>query len=479
MSIIKFGTDGWRAIIAKDFTFENVKIVAQGIASYANSKNLGKKGIVIGYDNRFMSEDFAAQCAKVLVGNGIKVFLLKKTAPTPVTAFAIRVNEAGGAIMLTASHNPPNYNGIKFIPEYAGPALPDETDAIEEEVNRVIEGARVYELELEEARKLELLEDIDVDKEYIAHLMKIIDVESFKENDLKVVADPMFGAGVGYLDKILLELGCEVRTINNYRDALFGGSMPEPTVHILSDLKRSVGTYSADLGLALDGDADRFGIIDKEGNFVTPNRFSYLLLNHILKTRSFRGPVSRSIATSHMLDRVAKRNGLSVIETPVGFKYIGEAMRDRACILGVEESGGLSIFGHIPEKDGILACLLAAEMLAKTGKTFDELSEEFYEEYGSVVSERLDIAVRPKEKDEILANMKAYHPKSIAGVKVDTYSDKEGNKIVLDDGSWVLIRPSGTEPLFRIYVEAVESNGENKLKEIQQEVLEALGLTRK
>lgn len=473
MSHIKFGTDGWRAIIARDFTFENCRIVSQGIASYINSKNLTKKGIVIGYDNRFMSEDFAQECAKVMAGNGIKVYLLKRPAPTPVTAFAIRETEAGGAIMLTASHNPPEYNGIKFIPEYAGPALPDVTDVIEEQINKVIDNGKIYELSLSEAKNLELFNEIEVNTQYTNHLLKMIKPEFFRGKAPKVVVDPMFGVGIGYLDKLLSDLGCEVRTINNYPDPLFGGSMPEPTDNLLGDLKRAVISYEADIGLATDGDADRFGIIDKNGEFVSANRFMYILLDHLLKTRTYKGPVARSIATTHMLDKIAKQHGLTIVETPVGFKYVGECLREKGCILGGEESGGLSIFGHIPEKDGILACLLAVELLAYTGKTMAELSAELAEEYGDIVSERIDVKVDAAIQEKIKAKLAGYNPRAINSIPVDSHITLEGSKWVLEDGSWVLIRTSGTEPLFRIYV---ETNNEEKLKAIQLEIMEALGI---
>lgn len=473
MSTIKFGTDGWRAIIAKDFTFDNIKIVSQGIASYMNSNNLSKKGIVIGYDNRFLSEQFAAECAQVLAGNGIKVYLFGKTSPTPLTAFAIRVMEAGGAIMITASHNPPEYNGIKFIPEYAGPALPEVTEAIEEEVNRIIDGGKIYELDLKEALTLNLLQEIDVDREYNIQLFQIINQEFIKAKPIKVIADPMYGAGIGYLDRILSEMGCEVKTINNYRDPMFGGSMPEPTDSVLADLKRAVVNYKADLGLALDGDADRFGIVDQDGDFISPNQIAYILFDHLIKTRTFRGPVCRSIATTHMLDQIARKNGLTVIETPVGFKYIGESLREKGCMMGIEESGGLSVFGHIPEKDGILACLLVVEIIAYTGKTIKELTAELAEQYGSVFSERLDIETTEQDKQRVLEYLTEFQPKMLAGVKVDRYNEMEGKKMVLEDGSWVLIRTSGTEPLFRIYVEAGSAE---RLHELQKEVLLNLGL---
>jgi len=474
MAPVKFGTDGWRAIIARDFTFANCQAVTQGIATYINCHGLGKKGIVIGYDTRFMAEKFAEECARVLAGNGIKVYLLKKISPTPVTAFAVREKEAGGAIMITASHNPYNYLGIKFIPEYAGPALPNVTDAIEKEVNRVIDDGKIYELNLGEASKLGLFEELEIEQEYKTHLTKVIKSDFILEKPLKIVINPMFGAGIGYLDQILSEWGCEVRTINNYRDVYFGGTLPEPTEENLVDLKRMVQVYKADLGLALDGDADRFGIIDKNGEFVSANRFMSILLCHLLNTRNFRGPVCRSMATTHMLDRIARKNGLSVIETPVGFKYISEALREKACMLGGEESGGLSIFGHIPEKDGILACLLAVEIVSSACKNFAELGSDLENEYGSVVSRRLDIEVGAGNKEMVLENIAHYCPKAIAGLKVDSLSRLEGSKIVLENGNWVLVRPSGTEPLFRVYMEA---NDKSTLEAIQQEVVRNVGLS--
>lgn len=473
MSDIKFGTDGWRAIIARDFTYANCRVVAQGIAAYVNNNNLGKKGIIVGYDNRFMSRQFAQECARVLVGNGIKTYLLKKVSPTPVTAYTVRYMEAGGAVMITASHNPSEYNGIKYIPDYAGPALPDVTDSIEEEIQRVLDTGKIYELDLMEAVEFGLYQEIEGDREYIGQLMKLIQTDLFEKKKIRVVVDPMYGAGIGYLDKILDELGCEVRAINNFRDVLFGGSMPEPVDAVLSDLKRAVVSYNADIGLAVDGDADRFGIVDSSGKFVPANRFLPLLLDHLLNTRQWRGPICRSVATTHMLDKIANRNGMPVIETPVGFKYIGEALREKGCILGGEESGGMSIIGHIPEKDGILACLLAVEMLAYTGKSMQELTESLSESYGWAANQRIDIKVNKSDVDTIKEKINEFTPKTLAGVKVESINDIDGRQVILEDGSWVLIRFSGTEILFRVYVEAAN---ENKLEEIKKEVLGFIGL---
>lgn len=467
MVMIKFGTDGWRAIMARDFTFANCSMVAQGIASYMLNQHLAKKGIVIGYDNRFMSREFGWECARVMAGNGIKVFFLDKVSPTPVTAFAVQAKNAGGAIMITASHNPPEYNGIKFIPEYAGPALPDVTDAIEKEIQRIQETGRIYELDIEEAISFDIFQEINVDELYFGHLANILQGESFKKHPLKVIIDPMFGAGIGYLEKILGKLGCETKSINNYRDVLFGGALPEPASDNLNALKHAVVSFNAQAGLALDGDADRFGIVDQDGNYITPNEFLYLVLNHLLKTRTFRGPVARSLATTQMLDRVARKNGLGVIETPVGFKYIGECLREKGSMLGGEESGGMSIIGHIPEKDGILACLLAAEMLAYSGKSFAELKKEFEQEYGTSASQRVDIKVKEEKIEVITSHMRNYQPGKVAGQKAVEVNRTEGLKVSLEDDSWFLIRPSGTEPLFRLYV---ESRDIDKMDKITAEV---------
>jgi alpha-D-glucose phosphate-specific phosphoglucomutase len=474
MSQIKFGTDGWRAIIARDFTFRNCRIVAQGVAAYINSKNLSKKGIIIGYDTRFLSRDFAEECARVMVGNGIKTILLKKFTPTPLTAYAIYKMEAGGALMITASHNPPEYSGIKFIPDYAGPALPDVTDAIEEEIRRVIDNQKIYELDLGEAVKLGLFMEKDLDAEYMDQVVKLTQLASIKSRKLKIVINPMFGAGIGYLDKILGDLGYEVKTINNHRDVLFGGSMPEPINRLLNDLKRAVISYNGDIGLALDGDADRFGIVDNQGNFINANRFMNLLLDHLINSRKWRGPVCRSVATTHMFDSIARQHGMNVIETPVGFKYVSEAMREKGCIMGCEESGGISIAGHVPEKDGILACLLAVEMLACNDKSLHELNAEFDNKYGPApISERIDIKINQADINKILKKVYAFEPDVLAGIRINNISDPDGRRIMLEDGSWLLIRTSGTEPILRIYVEAAD---EELISALKQEVFNYLGL---
>lgn len=472
MKKISFGTDGWRGILAEDFTFDNVRLVARAVSEYILGQGLAERGVVVGFDNRFMSERFASAIAKVLSEQGITVYLTEKATPTPVVAFAIRHCGAGGAIMLTASHNPPEYNGFKFIPEYAGPALPHITAEIEGNIKRLQEAGDPAPGPAGETPGAPV-NRCDPFPGYSSHLATLIDLEAIKRSGMFVAVDPMFGAGVGYLDDLLREAGVAVQAIHNYRDPLFGGSMPEPTARTLTKLRDMVTEGGATLGLALDGDADRFGIIDAGGEFITPNQFLPLLFYHLLTIKGLRGPVARTVATTHLLDRMAGHYGLEVDETAVGFKYIGQCLAEKGAVLGGEESGGLSIQGHVPEKDGILAGLLAAEIMAVHGKSLTALLEQVYGEFGRLYSERLDVHTSAPEKERVLAEIKSFGPETLAGRKVTGRVDIDGVKLLLEGGAWVLIRASGTEPLFRIYVEA---NSPEEMRNIQADTRALLGL---
>jgi len=408
----------------------------------------------------------------VLSFHGISVFLAGRATPTPVVAFAVKLHNAGGAVMLTASHNPPEYNGFKFIPEYAGPALPHITSEIEENIRSLQYGEAVRGERDEEIQKAPVTQ-IDPYTEYARHLASLVDMGSIGRAGLKVAVDPMFGAGVGYLEKLLMQAGVKVEAINNYRDPLFGGSMPEPTSKSLVRLREMVTKGGARLGLALDGDADRFGIIDAGGEFITPNQFLPILFYHLLTVKELRGPVARTVATTHLLDRMAGHYGLEVDETPVGFKYIGQCLAEKGAVVGGEESGGLSVQGHVPEKDGILAGLLAAEIVAVHGKSLIEMLEQVTLEFGRLYSERLDVHTSPAEKERVMEVLKELGPENLAGRKVSERITKDGVKLLLQEGSWVLIRASGTEPLFRIYAEAGTLD---EMKEIQWETRNVLGI---
>lgn len=472
MQKIKFGTDGWRDIIAGEFTFENVKFVTQAIADYICSHEMDNHGIVIGYDNRFLSEHFAKAVAEVLCGNGIKVFMTGKATPTPVIAFAIKQMETAGAVMLTASHNPPEYNGIKFIPEYAGPALPYITDELEKNVNKVLDSGKYKYLRYDKALEEGLVSGIDPFQDYIEHLKSIINMKEISKSQLKIIVDPMFGAGIGYLDRILKDSGCEVEVIHGFRDPLFGGSMPEPSAKGLKELRELVIANRANLGLAMDGDADRFGVVDSDGTYITPNQVLYLIFYHLINKRGMKGPVARSVATTHMLDRIARHYGLDVDETPVGFKYIGESMLKRGSILGGEESGGLSIGGHIPEKDGILAAALIAEIVATEKMPVRQILKIIDDKFGALTSERIDIHTTPEKKELVLNALKSLAPTTIDGLNVVKILSVDGKKIILEDDSWVLIRASGTEPLFRIYIETESTDKLRKIQEAIRQMLE-------
>ncbi|HOV43655.1 MAG TPA: phosphoglucomutase/phosphomannomutase family protein [Syntrophothermus lipocalidus] len=474
MSRIRFGPEGWNAVLAEDFTFANVKALTQGIAAYLNSNNLGKKGVVVGYDNRFLGDRIARAVARVLVANGIKVLLLRHPVPTSAVAFAVRERATGGALVVAGGSCPYEYQGLKFIPEYAGVAMPAVAEEIQGEADRVLECRKVYELSLEEGEKLGLVEEIEVENDYLRHLSRMVNPEIFKERQLKVVVDPMFGAAVSFLERCLEALGCGVRVVHGYRDVLFGGLRPEPVESSLDDLKRAVRTYEADLGLALDGEGGRLGVVDETGEFVSPNRVLCLVLDHLLKTRSFRGPVARTAATTQVLDRIAKKNGLGINETPLGFHYVGECLRERGCMLGGDEEGGMSILGHVPYRDGILAGLLVAEMVAFAEKSLTEIYGQFTEEYGRAENLRVDLPYREQDRDRLTARFQEFSPKAIAGVRVERTLSVEGKKFVMEDGSWVLLRNPDSQPVLSIYIEAQDRV---RLTDIQREIQNVLGLS--
>jgi alpha-D-glucose phosphate-specific phosphoglucomutase len=451
--MITFGTAGWRSIIADGFTFQNVRLVTQAIAMYLKERGTSSRGIVVGYDARFLSDRFARVATEVLAGNGIKVFMAKDEVPTPALSFEILRRGAAGSVNITASHNPPEYSGLKFSPEYGGPVLSSETDRIQEILRGIADGD-IQSVPFEDGLTEGLIESIDPRPNYLHRLKDLVDIEAIKRSGLKVIVNPMHGAARGYLDAILRECGCEVRVINDSRDPLFGGRPPEPVEEYISDLITEVREEGADLGLAVDGDADRFGIVDKEGCYIEPNMFLGLLTHHLLTTRG-HGAIAKTCATSHLLDAVGEQFGVKVIETEVGFKNVSRALREEDCIVGCEESGGLAIKGHIPDKDGILACLLAAEMVAREGKHLRGLLRDLYEKTGPFFYRRINILLPLDRKEEVLQDLQSHSSIGLSGVEVKGKKRlTKGVKFFLHGGDWVLIRPSGTEPVLRCYVEA-------------------------
>ena len=462
MTDIKFGTSGWRGILADDFTFANARLVCQAIAKYLKGEGSATQGVVVAYDTRFLSEVFAATAAEILAGNGIPAFFTTRDTPTPVVSFAIREGKRAGGINITASHNPSEYNGIKFSPSQGGPAPNSVTNAIEDLI-RNITPQEVKTLPFAEARDRGLVTDIDPRESYFGHLRDLLDTEALGKAGLKVAVDVLYGTGRDYLDGFLREAGVEVELLHGYRDPLFGGQRPEPSEEYLEPLAERIKETGAHLGLAVDADADRFGVMDGEGRYHEANMILGLLFDHLIKTRGWEGGVARSVATSHLVDRVAKAHGRPVFVTPVGFKYLGEYILSNQALMVGEESEGFSMKNHLPEKDGVLACLLVAEMVAITGKGIPALLEDLFARVGPVCTQRLNLKLPPEIKDRLLMRLKSPRD-TFAGLKIVDHITVDGHKFLLEDGSWVCFRPSGTEPVVRFYLEASSPEGLERLR---------------
>ncbi len=462
MTEIKFGTSGWRGIIAEDFTFANARLVCQGIADYLQSAGLTDRGVVIGYDTRFMSEAFAAAAAEVLAGNGLGSYLSIRDMPTPVVTFGILAGQRDGGITVTASHNPAPYNGLKFSPRQGGPAPTSVTNAIEERIRR-LSAAQVRTLPLAQARERRLVHDLDIIDQYLQDLAAKVDVSALSRAGLKVVVDPLYGTARGYLDRFLQEAGVQVEVLHDCRDPYFGGLQPEPAGEILTTLKDRVKATGAHLGLSVDADADRFGVVDGRGDYHEANEILALLLDYLVQTRGWKQGVARSVATTHLIDRVAAHHGLPVYETPVGFKHLGHYITDDQVVMVGEESDGFSMRGHLPEKDGMLACLLVAEMAARTGKDLPGLRDDLFARVGPVLTRRLNLKLAPELKARVLGKL-PQAPEMLGGQKVVQHVTVDGHKYIREDGSWICMRPSGTEPVVRLYLEAFTPAG---LKELQ------------
>ena len=464
MQRITFGTSGWRGVMCEDFIFENVKVVTQAIADNIKASGEAHKGVIVGYDSRFMGEAFARVSARVLTGAGIPTFLCVRDTPTPVIAFEILRRGAAGAINFTASHNPPEYNGIKFSPSSGGPALPETTNDIERRANEMVGQICYKECPLDEAAKSGLLLEIDPMQAYLSDLEKKVDYSVIAKLGT-IAVNPLYGTARGYLAEPLRAHGVQVVELNANRDPYFGGFPPEPSEKYIQDFIKLVQQDpQIKLGIATDGDADRFGIVDEDGGFLEPNYIIALLLDYMVRVKGMTGGVGRSVATSHLIDAVAKLHGVKVYETPVGFKYIGELISQDKIIIGGEESAGLTIKGHVPEKDGILACLLVAEMVAHEGMPLKALLERLYSKVGRYLTKRVNITLSP-ELEAVFPQRIAATPTSFAGEKVKERVTVDGNKFILEDGSWLLFRKSGTEPVVRLYCEA---SSEERLQALVQ-----------
>ncbi len=453
---ITFGTDGWRAILGKDFNDENVKRVTLAIGKYVKDKFGYEKPILIGYDPRKMADVYAEMCADILRNKGFTVYLSGKIVPTPILAYNAQIRNAC-AIMFTASHNPPEYLGMKFIPDYAGPATSEITDTIIENLDKDFKSSAVT----------GALYKIDFGLKYFEHLSTIINYDLVRRIKSKIIFDGLYSASIGYFDKLLEVQNIPFTALHLYHDAQFGGGMPDPKPRFLKELIEKVELQPNSIGLANDGDADRFGIINENGEYVSPNEIIAILLKYLLG-KGYIGSVVKTVGSSILIDNVAKKLGVNVIETPVGFKYVGEAMRKNSVIIGGEESGGLSIQGHIPEKDGLIANLLVLEAMASSRKSLVELQEEIYALAGArFYTDRTDLKLDSQEEiNSILSKVKEF--KSVGNYKISSIDTKDGVKLMLGDTTKILVRPSGTEPLLRIYF---ESDSEEKLAELKEQFL--------
>ena len=453
MSNIKFGTDGWRAVVGEDFNEENVALVSKAIGKYVFDNYGIYKTIIIGYDPRNMAKEFSMQCAEILKNVGFKVLYSDKVIPTPILAFNAKHLDAC-AIMFTASHNPPKYLGIKFIPDYAGPATSEITNEIVSNLGKdmpsCVNGKLIY---------------TDFSNAYFKRIKEIIDFQKIKELKKHIIFDGLYAASIGYFDKLLSDNGIEYDSIHMYHDTNFGGGMPEPKPQYMGEMIDYIKSHNGYVGFANDGDSDRFGVVNENGEYVTPNEIIAILLMHLKKHKNYSGCLVKTVGASLMLNIVAEKLGVDVVETPVGFKHVGAAMREYNPIIAGEESGGLSIQGHIPEKDGILANLLVLEAMAYENKTLVQLQYELEKFVGckfhnTRVDKKLD---NIEEIKPVLEKFGALD--DVIGQKIIKKDFKDGVKLYLEDGTtWILVRPSGTEPLLRIYM---ESDSLGKIEQIK------------
>ena len=462
---IHFGTDGWRAVISDTFTFHNLRLVSQAIAdavssdywnrTYSNGQEVDTRKMVVGFDPRFLSDRYAAEVARVFAANGFNVHLAQADAPTPAISYAIKDMNAIAGVVITASHNAPRYNGVKLKAAYGGSASPEQSRRVEVYLNDNEERGRGPNLmDMDQAKEMGLIQRFNPLPAYYAHLRTLIDFDAIAENPPRIVVDSMHGSGRGVIKGILMGTGCEVTEIRGEMNPGFGGTHPEPIARNLGALAGAISTGMGDLGLALDGDADRIGAMDGRSNFVDPHKIMALALRYLVEKRNWRGPVVRTVSTTRMIDRIAEKYGLPVYETPVGFNHIADYMLKEDVLIGGEESGGISFRGNIPEGDGVLMGLLLVEIQATSGLSLYELVEDLLKEVGPAFYERRDLRLkRPVAKQQMVAKLVDDAPGQIGGQAVTDLLTVDGVKYILADDSWLLIRPSGTEPVLRVYAE--------------------------
>jgi len=454
MKKINFGTDGWRGVIAEDFTFDNVKVVAQALADYLKTKGLSQRGFVVGYDTRFLSDKFAKSLAEVVASNDIPVVLASKPAPTPIVSFTVKNRNAGGGVVITASHNPSEYNGIKFKPEYGGSALTHITKEIENLLYKTP-------VKQDEKKAKRYVREVNFENEYFAKIKSLVDFRLIREAGFTIVVDTMHGAGDRIIERLLSGKKCQVETIRFEPNPSFGGVKPEPILKNLQPLIDAIARQDADIGLATDGDADRIGAVNSKGQFISPHEVFALLILHLHQNKGWNGGVVKTASVCNIVSNVADKLGLPVYETAVGFKNICELILKEDILIGIEESGGVGFKNHVPERDGILAAFFILEMMAMKKKSFDELLMELTNEFGEVHYDRIDLQYEKPDRMNLIRSLQSQPPQQLCGLDVEKTSTYRGVKVVngikfhfADRKSWLLIRASETEPLMRIYGEA-------------------------
>jgi alpha-D-glucose phosphate-specific phosphoglucomutase len=469
---VRFGTDGWRAVISETFTFANLRLVAQAIADFILEQEVEQPTAVVGFDTRFLSDRYAAEVACIMAANGIETWLARADTPTPAISYAIVHKQATAGVMITASHNPPRYNGVKLKASYGGSASPTQNQRVEALLERNLAQARGPNLmNLDEAIRVGKVHKFDPAWAYYEHLGRLVDLDVLSNGELKIVADAMYGSGRGCIGEMLTRSRSQVHNIRHNMNPGFGGIHPEPIAKYLGLLISTIQAGHWDVGLATDGDADRLGAVDAKGQFVDPHRIFALVLRYLIEKRGWQGKVVRTVSTTRMIDRIAARYGLPLVETPVGFNHIADLMIADGVLMGGEESGGMSIHGHIPEGDGVLMGLLLLEVMAEARVPLDEIVADLLTQYGPAQYARTDIMLtRPVAKQQMVRLLVDKAPAAIAGVAVEDVQTTEGVKYYLDDGSWLLIRPSGTEPVLRVYAEAGENGRVKALLQFGEEM---------
>ena len=452
---IKFGTDGWRGIIAEDFTFGNVRLCARGTVDLLKSQDLAERGLVVGYDTRFASDRSAAAVAEVAAANGVRTLLCDRPSPTPAVSFAVVSRGAGGGVAITASHNAAGWNGFKYKPDYGGSASAEVVAELERHIANAGTAGAPDRVPLADAVESGAVELFDPEPDYLARVAGLVDVKAIRQSGLTVVTDAMHGAGAGYLPRLLEGGTTSVAEIRGEPNPAFPGmAQPEPIEPNLAPLVSAVRDSGADVGLATDGDGDRLGVVDERGRFVTTLQTFALLCLHQLEVLGNRGPLVRSITTTGMVDRLGELYGVPVFDTPVGFKHLGPVMMRENALVAGEESGGFAFRGHLPERDGILSGLMMLEMMVKTGKSVSALLDDLYERVGPHHYDRVDLPFDPANRTKVERRLEANPPDVLAGRGVAEVDTRDGVRFVLDGGAWALVRFSGTEPLLRLYAEA-------------------------